>query len=486
GAYGLAVSPDGKNVYATGYTSDSLLTLKRDASTGQLTSLQVLTTTAAAGLNGVFRVIVSPDGNFVYTAAYDSDATCTFKRNPADGKLTYLDCRMSILYHDAATDLTLMPDGKHLLVSAFNTDGVTIYERDPQTGLLTYSDTIVRNGLPWLDGARGVAAHPSGKVVYATGYTDDAVVALLVGNPRPVLSSLAPTSRIAGSGAFSLTVNGADFTVSSTVRYNGSPRPTIFVNETQLIASLTAADVASVSSAVVSVNTPSPGGGSSEPKSFNVLAAGALPIPSISQINLPGALAGSGPITVEVQGDNFAANTIVLFNGAARTTTFVSSQLLRAQLLAADVAQPGLGAITVQNSTLVSGPSLPDATSQSGPIAIDVEYPHFNPMPGITQISPASGRALDLVPVSQIIVTITGNNFLPESKVLWNDAEVSTQYVNANTLRFYLSPGDLVEPGSASVKVLNPAPGGGASNVKGFAILEPLIPYRLYVPLARR
>ena len=70
--------------------------------------------------------------------------------------------------------------------------------------------------------------------------------------------------------------------------------------------------------------------------------------------------------------------------------------------------------------------------------------------------------------------------------MLWNDAEISTQYVNATTLRFYLSPGDLVEVGSASVKVINPAPGGGASNVKGFTILEPLIPYRLYVPLARR
>ncbi len=237
---------------------------------------------------------------------------------------------------------------------------------------------------------------------------------------------------------------------------------------------------------VISVNTPTPGGGASEFKSFNVLAVGALPIPSISQINLPGALAGSGPITVEVQGDNFAANTVVLFNGAARTTTFVSSQLLRAQLLAADVAQPGLGAITVQNTTLVNGPNQPEAISQSGPIAIEVAYPHLNPLPGITQISPSSGRALDLVPVSQIIVTITGNNFLPESKVLWNDAEISTQYVNATTLRFYLSTGDLVEVGSASVKVLNPAPGGGASNVKGFTILEPLIPYRLHVPMVNQ
>jgi CSLREA domain-containing protein len=486
GAYGLTVSPDGKNLYVTGYTSDSLLTLKRDAGTGRLSTAQVLTTTAAAGLNGVFRVIVSPDGNFVYTAAYDSDATCVFQRSATDGKLTFLQCRMGILYHDAATDLTLMPDGKHLLVSAYNTNGVTIYERDPQTGLIDYSDAVIKNTLPWLGGARGVVAHPSGKAVYATGYLDDAVVTLLVGNPRPVLNTLAPASRIAGSGAFTLTVNGAGFTPDSVVRYNGASRPTIFLNETQLVAKLTSADVSAVGSVVISVNTPAPGGGNSESRSFNVLAVGALPIPSISQINLPGALAGSGPITVEVQGDNFSATTSVLFNGAARATTFVNSQLLRAQLLAADLAQPGLGAITVQNSTLVNTPAASDATSQSSPIAIEVAQPNVNPLPGITQMSPASGRALDLVPVSQIIVTITGNNFLPNSKVLWNDEEFSTQYVNATTLRLYLSAGDLVEPGSASVKVINPAPGGGESNVKSFTILEPVIPYRTMLPLMLR
>ena len=491
GAYGLAVSPDGKNLYITGYTSDSLLTLKRDASTGKLSTDQVLTTTAAAGLAGVFRVIVSPDGNFVYTAAYDSDATCAFRRSVTDGKLTFLQCRMSALYHDAATDLTLMPDGKHLLVSGFNSNSVTIYERDPRTGLIYYSDAVVKNVMPWLAGARGVVAHPSGKAVYATGYSDDAIVALQVGNPWPVLTSLAPASRIAlvNSRPFSLTVNGADFTPDSVVRYNGADRPTVFLNETQLAASLTGADVSSVGGAAISVFTPGPGGGASESKTFNVQALGSLPIPSISQINMPGALAGSAPITIEVQGANFLTSTIVMFNGSPRPTTYVSSQLLLAVLDASDTAQPGLGAITVQNSTLINGPnapSVPDATEQSSPLPLAVVYPHYNPPPGITQISPTSGRALDVTPVTQITVTVTGNNFLPESLVLWNDTEISTQYVSPTTLRFFLSPGNLVDPGSASVKVFNPTPGGGESNVKGFTILEPVIPYRVYLPSLRK
>ncbi len=485
GAYGLAVSPDGKNVYVTGYSSDSLLTLKRDASTGQVSFAQVLSTTTTSGLNGVFRVIVSPDGRFVYTAAYDGDATCAFERSASDGALTFLACRAGILYHDAASDLTLMPDGKRLIVSGYSSDSVTVYDRDPQTGLITYADAIVKNGLPSLDGARGVVAHPSGKAVYATGFLDDAVVTLLVRNPKPVLTSLSPASRVVGSGAFTLTVNGADFSPNSVVRFNGANRPTIFLNETQLLAKLTSGDVAAIGSAVISVNTPTPGGGNSEVKSFNVLAAGALPIPSISQINTTGALAGSGPITVEVQGDNFAANTLVLFNGQPRATTFVNSQVLRAQLLAADVAQVGLGAITVQNSTLLNAldaPSAPDATSQSGPVPINVLVPSYNPPPGITSISPASGRALDVTPVAQILVTINGTNFLPESRVLWNEVEYPTLYVNNTTLKLFISAGDLIVPGTASVKVVNPAPGGGESNVQTFTILDPVIPQRVYLP----
>jgi hypothetical protein len=257
------------------------------------------------------------------------------------------------------------------------------------------------------------------------------------------------------------------------------------MNETQLLAKLTSGDVAAPSSAVISVYSPAPGGGTSEFKTFTVLSAGALPIPSISQINTQGALAGSGPITVEVQGDNFAANTIVLFNGAPRTTTFVNSQLLRAQLQASDVAQPGLGTITVQNSTLTNAPEAPfapDATTQSSPLSINVLLPYLNPQPGITQISPASGRALGLVPVAQIEVTITGNNFLPESRVLWNDVEYPTQYVNGTTLKLIVSAGDLAVPSVASVKVINPVPGGGESNVRTFTILDPIIPERIYLP----
>lgn len=480
-AYGLAASPDGANLYVTGYTSDSLLTLKRDASTGQLSTSQVLTPSAASGLSGVFRVIVSPDGNFVYTAAYDSHSVCAFKRSAVDGKLTWLSCSSSTVFLNNASDLALTPDGKHLLVTAYTSDGVAVYTRNPKTSLLIFKETITRSvttGLPALDGARGIVAHPNGRAAYATGYLDDSVVSLLFGNPQPVLNTLVPASKVAGSAAFSLTVNGVDFSPNSVVRLNGSNRPTTFMNETQLIADLTAGDVAGAGDRTITVNTPTPGGGTSNVLTFTVLAPGALPIPAVAQIDVQGALAGSGPITVEVQGSDFAPGTSVLWYGSPRPTIYASGQLLRAQLNAADVAQPGLSAISVQNSALVRAPQ---AVTHSGPVTFKVVLPNQNPPPGITQISPASARALD--PVAQVEVVITGAGFLAESRVLWNGEERPTQFIDNTRLKLIVSAGDLALPGVASVKVNNPTPGGGDSNVKTFIILEPDFLRKIRLPL---
>lgn len=73
----------------------------------------------------------------------------------------------------------------------------------------------------------------------------------------PAITSISPTSKVAGTGAFSLNVYGTNFTSASTVRWNGSNRPTTVVNSGQLTASITAADIASAGSALITVGTGS-------------------------------------------------------------------------------------------------------------------------------------------------------------------------------------------------------------------------------------
>ena len=91
--------------------------------------------------------------------------------------------------------------------------------------------------------------------------------------PAPVLASVTPSSMIAGSAAFTLTVDGASFTTSSVVSWNGSGRPTTYVSATRLTAEISAADVGSAGTAQVTVSTPAPGGGTSTAAVFTVSAA---------------------------------------------------------------------------------------------------------------------------------------------------------------------------------------------------------------------
>ena len=80
-------------------------------------------------------------------------------------------------------------------------------------------------------------------------------------NPSPTLSALNPTSVLAGSGTFSLTLTGTGFVPASVVRWNGTDRPTTFGSTTQLTAQIPAGDIINAGTAQVTVFNPTPGGG---------------------------------------------------------------------------------------------------------------------------------------------------------------------------------------------------------------------------------
>lgn len=80
------------------------------------------------------------------------------------------------------------------------------------------------------------------------------------------------------------------------------------------------------------------------------LATAGTPIPYISDPVHPQAVAPGTPgFTLTVRGANFLPGAVVNWNGKARSTTFVSSDELQAQILASDVSAAGAGFITVTN-----------------------------------------------------------------------------------------------------------------------------------------
>ncbi|MGA9413719.1 MAG: IPT/TIG domain-containing protein [Terriglobales bacterium] len=89
-------------------------------------------------------------------------------------------------------------------------------------------------------------------------------------NPVPSLKSLNPAQLNAGAPASLLTVNGENFTTTSTIEWNGTVLATTYLSETQLEAQIPASDLANPGFADVVVFNPSPGGGTSAPVVFTV------------------------------------------------------------------------------------------------------------------------------------------------------------------------------------------------------------------------
>jgi len=86
----------------------------------------------------------------------------------------------------------------------------------------------------------------------------------LAQNPVPLINQpLVPDAAKPGGAGFTLTVNGTGFVSGAVVNWNGSALATTFISDSQLTASVPAANIATASTASVTVVNPTPGGGSS-------------------------------------------------------------------------------------------------------------------------------------------------------------------------------------------------------------------------------
>lgn len=97
------------------------------------------------------------------------------------------------------------------------------------------------------------------------------------GNPIPVVRALSPCGRVAGQGAFTLTVDGQNFSAgSTTLTFGGTPVAVTVTSPTQLTAAVPAALVASApagNAVEVVLTNAGPGGGASAPESFGLAGA---------------------------------------------------------------------------------------------------------------------------------------------------------------------------------------------------------------------
>ncbi|MGH9849044.1 MAG: beta strand repeat-containing protein, partial [Blastocatellia bacterium] len=276
----------------------------------------------------------------------------------------------------------------------------------------------------------------------------------------PSITTLSPTSAVAGGPAFQLTVFGTNFAPGSVVRWNGQDRVTQFIGVTELAIQVPAADIANVGSATISVFSPPPGGGLSNEVTFNINQA-ARPVPRITTINPNNAAAGGADFTLTVSGQNFVSDSVVRWNGSARPTMFVNSTQLTAQIPAADIASVGTASVTVFTP--------PAGGGESNAAIFTINAPS-NPVPVITSLSPATvgagGPAFTL--------TVNGTGFVPGSIVQINGENRQTTVVSATQLTVQITAEDIAVSGSVAIRVFNPAPGGGTSNQAELTVINPV------------
>ena len=116
----------------------------------------------------------------------------------------------------------------------------------------------------------GFGEDEQGEIHAAAFARKGAVYRVVLGNPIPVISSLVPSSAIVRGAAFRMTITGSGFLPGSVVLWNGSERPTTFIDANRLQVGIPATDLGQPNRFRISVRNPEPGGGTGDFTIFEV------------------------------------------------------------------------------------------------------------------------------------------------------------------------------------------------------------------------
>jgi hypothetical protein len=131
-----------------------------------------------------------------------------------------------------------------------------------------------------------------------------AALALAQNSVPFVNQPLVPASAVPGGPGFTLTMNGTGFVSGATVNWNGTALATTFVRSSQSTATVPPANIATASSAAVTVTNPTPGGGSSSVEYFHVATPVLDGLVSFSEIGYAATnLLGGSAVVGDFNGD---------------------------------------------------------------------------------------------------------------------------------------------------------------------------------------
>jgi hypothetical protein len=89
------------------------------------------------------------------------------------------------------------------------------------------------------------------------------------------------------------------------------------------------------------------------------------------------------------------------------------------------------------------------------------------PTPSLASVAPTSITTSQTNP---FVLTVIGNNFVQQSTIVWNSTPLSTVFVNTRQMTTTVPPSLYQAPGTATITVVTPQPGGGTTQGILFAI----------------
>ncbi len=237
GSEDLAISPDGKNVYANSYPggASAVIELERNETTGALEQLaspnECVSTetlsgcTKAEGVGGPLGVAISPGGENVYTTSANENAVAAFKRG-AEGALEQLSANPCVTE---------------------NTSGCGSPEFNQRVGL---------------EFARRLTVSPDGTNVYVAGQSSHAIVELARA-VTPTVSGIEPNQG-PFTGGTEVTIRGTGFSEGDSVKFGPNPASGVHVSSAKSLTATAPAGSGTVNVTVTSSSGTSATGGAEE------------------------------------------------------------------------------------------------------------------------------------------------------------------------------------------------------------------------------
>jgi sugar lactone lactonase YvrE len=397
---GVTVSPDNKNVYvaAGGSTENGDVAAFKRESNGTLSQLsgetgciseKISACASATGLQGSEGIAMSGDGKSVYATSFRNSAVVELGRNSATGALTQLGGSNHCISAGEITGCTTVKgvggtrgvavsqNGENVYVSSTGENAVAAFSRDTGSGALTQlaepdqcvssgSSSCATNSLVGLTGARRVALSPDGKNLYVAAQGGNAI-AELARSEEPSVGEVLPTEGDEAGGT-KVTIKGGGFAEGAKVFFGAKEASGVsFKSGSELTATSPAGKPGTVD---VTVKTAEGTSAITAADKFTYKA----PKPVVTSI-APQEGPESGSTTVTIHGEHLEGASEVKFGANA------ASALSEKSDHELTVKSPG-GSATVDVTV-----TTPGGTSATG----EADEFTYRPAPNISSLAPSEG-----------------------------------------------------------------------------------------------